>query len=463
MLLRANVSSIPALDPVDITLPEERLYARFLQEMDKLGPFEEFPHIAVGVSGGGDSMALIRFVLRWAQSCQATVVALTVDHGLRGDSRQEAETVGGWLKELAVPHYILSWKGDKPATQIQAAARKARYALMEDWCAANHFLHLCVGHTSNDQAETYLMRESHGSGNDGLAGMSQILELHKCRVLRPLLTMNRDELRQFLKQENATWAEDPSNENETFERVRWRRHMAKEQMPEAGLHAKASHYGQLRITRDQELTRLIADAVAIHPFGYAHISHVRLADISRDTYVGLMARVLSVIGGRPYAPSLRRMDELLPPLSDSVPPSITLNGCQMSWKTDGVFITREKRGLPPAVSIQSGSSIHWDNRFRMEFGDGLLMCQGTAVLRPMEDADWPIIKANIGPQQLQAYRLEVCRSLPVIADDTGLVAMPHLGFVRDEKKKNQNNASETVRFLSFYPLHSLSGAGFAVA
>ncbi len=463
MPLRANVSSIPAPDPLDISPSEASLYERFLLGMEKLGPFEERPHVAVGVSGGSDSMALVRLVQRWARSRQGRVVALTVDHGLRSGSRQEAEAVGDWLSALGVDQHILTWQGKKRATRIQAAARDARYRLMEEWCAANHVLHLCVGHTSNDQAETYLMRESHGSGKDGLAGMSLIRESRKCRLLRPLLAMKRDELRHFLRMQEADWVEDPSNKNAAFERVRCRMHLAMSKPSETDLCIKASGFAKARMVGDRALAQQLAKAVSLHPLGTAAISHDVFAQADSEMQAKVLSRVLSVIGGRAYAPSLRRMGALLSQISEAEFPTMTMGGCQISWTKTGVSIIREQRGLPHPLSVKPGDCVHWDNRFQMVFGEGLLRCRGAATLRSLEDRDWPMIKAKADLRQWPLSPYQICRSLPVIMDDEGVFAMPHVGYLRDEKKKNQNNASESIRFLSFYPQYSLSGAGFAVA
>ncbi|MFM9598093.1 ATP-binding protein, partial [Streptomyces scabiei] len=79
----------------------------------------------------------------------------------------EAAAVGRILAGRGIDHAILEWTGPKPAGGIQAAARDARFALLEAWCAAQGVLHLCLAHHADDQAETLLLRLARGSGVDG--------------------------------------------------------------------------------------------------------------------------------------------------------------------------------------------------------------------------------------------------------------------------------------------------------
>ena len=150
-----------------IVLDEHLSTSDFARRMAALGPFEPSPHLAVAVSGGGDSMGLVILANRWARQRGGQVTALTIDHGLRKGAAKEAEKVGKWLSKYSIKHVVLKWRGDKPITGIQEAARNARYRLMDQWCQNNHILHLLLAHTLDDQAETLLMRLQRGSGLDG--------------------------------------------------------------------------------------------------------------------------------------------------------------------------------------------------------------------------------------------------------------------------------------------------------
>ncbi|MDY0242779.1 MAG: tRNA lysidine(34) synthetase TilS, partial [Rhodospirillaceae bacterium] len=187
--------------------------AEFSSWMDRLGPFERLPVVAVACSGGADSLALTILADAWARSRGGQAIALTVDHGLRADSAAEAATVGRWLAAREIPHHVLRWEGAKPGTGIQAAARRARYALLEDWCRQEGLLHLLLAHHRDDQAETLLMHLARGSGVDGLAGMAPITETRALRLLRPMLDAPHARLEATLAARGLVWVEDPSNRN----------------------------------------------------------------------------------------------------------------------------------------------------------------------------------------------------------------------------------------------------------
>ena len=99
------------------------LIRSFDRAMKQMGPYEPCPHIGVAVSGGGDSMALVLLADRWARVHGGRVSALTVDHGLRKESRKEALTVRRWLKRRGINHHILTWT--KEARDIGAEIGRA--------------------------------------------------------------------------------------------------------------------------------------------------------------------------------------------------------------------------------------------------------------------------------------------------------------------------------------------------
>lgn len=177
--------------------------------------------VAVGVSGGADSLALV--VLLAELLGNKRIVALTVDHKLRDESTEEACYVADLMQNLGIEHYILTWDGKKPKQGIEEAARIARYNLIYDWCQNNRVGTLCVAHHLLDQAETFFIRLHRGSGLAGLCGMSSVGYWKNLKIIRPLLDVHPQELRDFLKQRNIRWVEDPSNQSDDFLRCRIRK------------------------------------------------------------------------------------------------------------------------------------------------------------------------------------------------------------------------------------------------
>ena len=103
-------------------------------------------NIAIGVSGGSDSMALTFLLSKWCGENEVNLTAITVDHGLRKESKVEAIQVSKWMADHNINHQILTWQGQKPTADIQNEARNARYTLLGEWCIHNNAQHLFLAH-----------------------------------------------------------------------------------------------------------------------------------------------------------------------------------------------------------------------------------------------------------------------------------------------------------------------------
>jgi tRNA(Ile)-lysidine synthase len=238
----------------------------FAALMAPFAPFEPRPLLAVAVSGGGDSMALALLADAWARARGGAVTALTVDHGLRPEAAAEAAQVAAWCAARGIAHVILTHTGPVPRSGVQAAARAARYRLLEAWCRAHRVLHLLLAHQRDDQAETVAIREAAGSGLDGLAGMAAISERDAVRLLRPLLEVPRARLRDVLIGRDQEWIEDPSNRNPAFTRVRVRGDLGRAAPGSSAAHlaATAARLGRARAAREAEDAAALARLLMLH-------------------------------------------------------------------------------------------------------------------------------------------------------------------------------------------------------
>lgn len=216
--------------------------------------------VAVAVSGGPDSMALCALLKGWADARGVEVHALSVDHGLRAEGAQEAAQVGEWLESWSgFRHEVLRW-GDPAETAVQEEARRARYALMAEYCTKHKISHLFLGHHRDDQAETVLFRLAKGSGLDGLAGMRSVQKYDGgLKLLRPLLGVSKEDLISFCADEKISYIEDPSNKNDDFARIRLRE--AREVLEAEGLSSKRLSVTASRLLRAKKALDFIAGEV----------------------------------------------------------------------------------------------------------------------------------------------------------------------------------------------------------
>jgi tRNA(Ile)-lysidine synthase len=190
-----------------------------------LRPFEGARGILLAVSGGPDSIALMLLAAAWARGRAAPppVRVATVDHGLRKDSRREAEQVAVWAAALGLPHAILVWEGAKQKSRIQELARRARYGLLFDHAAAVGADIVATAHHADDQAETILFRLARGSGLAGLSGMAGACERAGILHSRPLLGCAKAELVALCDASAHPYFDDPSNGDPAYARTRLRK------------------------------------------------------------------------------------------------------------------------------------------------------------------------------------------------------------------------------------------------
>lgn len=179
--------------------------------------------VAVGVSGGADSLALALMAKEELEIYGIKVVALTVNHKLRPTAEKEALYVQQIMQKFGIEHHILTWDGEKPHTGIEEAARQARYELLSEWCINNNVNCLLVAHHQLDQAETFLMRLQRGSGLEGLCSMREVTQHNNLKIVRPLLHTNPEVMKDYLKARNIEWVQDESNDNTDFLRVKVRK------------------------------------------------------------------------------------------------------------------------------------------------------------------------------------------------------------------------------------------------
>ena len=179
--------------------------------------------IAVAVSGGLDSMALL-LLFRNIYGKEVEIFCLTVDHNIRKNSAADAKFVADFCKKNSLNCTILkSYLKNPPEVDIEGSLREVRYNLLTEFCQKNKIKNLFLAHHQQDLAENFLIRLFRGSGIDGLAAMDEVLKVSKINIIRPLLEFSKDDLKQYLQAKKVSWAEDETNQDEKFLRNKIRK------------------------------------------------------------------------------------------------------------------------------------------------------------------------------------------------------------------------------------------------
>ncbi len=398
--------------------------AAFATAMTALGPFEPKPLIAVGVSGGPDSLALTLLMNDWVRARGGAVLALTVDHGLRPEAAAEARQVGSWLAARGIDHRILAWTGNKPGAGIQAAARAARYALLAEACAARGILHLAVAHHADDQAETVLFRQQRGSGPDGLAGMTLSRSLGAVRLMRPLLPWPKDRLIATCAEFGQPYVEDPSNRSPDYARPVLRQRLAGDPALRAVLLKTALKAGETRHQMGKTVASTLARAVTIGPDGVVLVDRAELSKAALKPRHSTLAAILRTVGGGAFAPdeaAVARLDEALKNQSFR---GTNLAGCLIRPWRGALLVCREAVRAAPAERLAPGMWQRWDGRFEIfvqvtdintEIKVGVLGEKGWAAVRRRPEPAFPAV-AGAG--------------LPAIRSGEEVVSVPSIGWCK---------------------------------
>jgi tRNA(Ile)-lysidine synthase len=320
-----------------------------LQEAaELLNPLRLYRHVGLAVSGGGDSMCLMWLAARWAGQTQQPpkLTVLSVDHGLRPGSAEDANWVVEQAVLLGLAGAMLEWHGAKPATGVQARARQARYHLLLGWCIDNGAGALVTAHSLEDQAETFLMRLARGSGVDGLSAMRpERAEGREDRIaiLRPLLGVSGARLRSTLTAAGVRWLEDPANSDPRFERVRWRSTLArleKEGLAPAMIALSARRLERASQALEHATSKLEADVVE-QDAKQASFRLAAVQDAPEELMLRLLKRLIMRYGAGGEPPELAALERLGEWISEGVSGGRTLAGCRITRRKDAVWIRRE--------------------------------------------------------------------------------------------------------------------------
>lgn len=188
----------------------------FIQQNNLIKPGER---IGVGVSGGSDSMALVHFLHSVSEQLDIEVVAICVDHGIREESREEANFVVSKCKQMGIRAYKFRIDAPKIAKEknisLETAAREGRYSVFESLFKRDVVDKIALAHHLSDQAETILMHIFRGSGVSGARGMDPV---RGKKYIRPLLTTSKEEILDYVNFNSIDYVEDSSNSDNSFTR-----------------------------------------------------------------------------------------------------------------------------------------------------------------------------------------------------------------------------------------------------
>jgi tRNA(Ile)-lysidine synthase len=419
--------------------------------MESCAPFEAHPTLAIALSGGIDSMALLLLAKQWVAERGGRLIALTVDHGLRTESYDEALTVQAMCRDMSVEHHLLHWFPPAKKSAIQQQARNARYELLTRWCMDHQVPHLLTAHHRDDQVETLFFRLARDSDLRGLACMPAVTHFRQLRLLRPLLKVSKQQLVDSLNNNEQQWVDDKSNHSPVYTRNRIRHTLS--QIKSINLHERASdcssHFGIIRKCIEINISRYVTKCVSLLPGGYAYLHRDHWLTVPEDYRYLIFSNLLHSLSGSTELlreSKLRRLYEAL--LTSAQPKRMTGFGLQYLPLGADIVICREARKVEGEQHLQPGISQLWDSRFTCGHSHSqplTLKALGIGGVRELR-------RQRRIPQA--AMPVEVLRMLPSFWDLETLVSVPHIQY------RHPDYGNALCRAL-FTPAKPLAGTAFS--
>lgn len=361
--------------------------------------------LGLAVSGGSDSMAMLHLLAPLALDKGWQLEVVTVDHRLRPEAAEEAAFVGKICQGYGLHHQTLVWQDHPKSGNLMQAASAARYDLMAEWAKARGLCGIFLGHTADDQAETFLMGLARGAGLDGLTGMRAEWLHQGLKFHRPLLHVTRQELRDGLRAAGHEWRDDPSNENTQYQRVKMRN--LKQHLTAAGIEITALTQSISHLATAQNMLRLgLADLVqkiCREEGGALILDRAGFAAAPMEMLRRLLVAALRWMGGARHAPRAEATAFVIEALLAGQ--SRVLGGCRLRVTPRHIRISREPRSLSPALVLKDADlaaalsdGVTWDHRWHLRGpfhaedviralgAEGLAACPGWKDLKISRDA-----------------------------------------------------------------------------
>ena len=387
-------------------------------------PLAGAKRIALGVSGGGDSLALLDCVDRWHRAPgRPGVVVLTVDHRLQPGSGEAAELVRAVADARGLSCRILVRQGDAPSSAIEASARNARYRLLIEACRIEGATHLVVAHHRDDVAETFVLRLKRGAGVFGLAAMRPVLDADGVTLVRPFLQVPRARLAATTAAAGLTAIQDPMNSDPRFGRTTARRFLSNSGLDADTIATLAMRFAELADAIDARATAFIAESVVADAFAIAWLDAGAFASAPPTLQERILVRLLIAVGGADYPPRSDRLAALMAAMIEAKRGRFkrTLAGAVIERRGGRFALYREAgRTLNPPMAVRPGETVVFDHRYVVTVAGSIA---AGLTIGSLGVAEGIAIGTRSGKRGLPAGALA---ALPTLRENGKILAIPGL-------------------------------------
>lgn len=405
------------------------LYEKFEYNINNLIGNFGLSKIAIAVSGGSDSVALLYLANIWAEKNNIELSVISVDHNLREQSKQETHYIQNISNSLNRKHYSLSFDHQNNFSNLQERAREGRYDLMTNLCLELDILVLLTAHHEDDYVENFCLRLERNSGIFGLSS-SNINWYNNIQIIRPLYNIPKSELVEYLVSHNIKWFEDESNSSNKYRRNIIRQKLAKgEDYIKADIILQQLKINDLLDNKFKpELISAIAEAVKIFEYGFAFLDLVKFDKFSNEVKVQIINFLLIIISGQSRAARFYSVEPILKLITQDANFKNTLHGCVINRIQNELLIYREFGKKLPESKILLDKSVIWDNRFCITRNQETPNC----FVTHLSLEDYKMIKKQLDLEPLKNLSCKnhnaILFTLPIIKILEKVIAIPHISY-----------------------------------
>ena len=413
--------------------------------------YEKNPSIAICFSGGSDSLALLILMNNWIKKHNGFLTLIYFDHKLRKGSYLESQYAKEISKKLGIDHKILNWNEKKPKNSIMQKAREIRYEKIISFCKQKKIMTVMTAHHLDDSLETYFMKKKRNSLTPNLSGIPFKNTQDQVQILRPFINLRKSRLIQTCEKNNYKWFEDPSNQDNNFERVRVRNIIG-------GLskHKRSQLYSEFKENAYEnkffeiELANFFMKNLEFEDYGKFIINKKKFKYQNECFQIEILKRILVTCSGSVYSPRSRSIKFFLDKYFKLENVKFTIHSCIVECSSDKIYIFREyvktKHSNPKQLIIKKKHSVIWDNRFLISSIFDDLKCL------IFNDKIWLKLKNHYKSlKDSQNIPYEILKTFPVLSYKNQMI----IPFLTDKKKMGSYGIS-----VSFKPKIPLTKKNF---
>ena len=418
----------------------------FSSILSKYFLFEDKPHIAISVSGGADSLALLILMKNWIIKNDGKLTIIHFNHSLRKESLKEANYVQRISENFNLACKVLKWKKINFKGSLMQSARNARYSNIIDFCEKEQIISLMTAHHLDDCLETYLMRKERKFTTLGLNSIPRINIQKNLQILRPFIGIKKQRLIQTCVNQNIKWINDPSNDNERFERVRVRKFVSKLKVERLeSLEKELTDDIKKNIIMEKHLSNFFVKNLIFFDYGKFSICKNVLLDESKSFQIEIIKKILVTCSGKIYPPRYVTVNLLLEKIKNLKELKFTIHSCVVDVTRNVINFYREYKriieSIPDKILLKKNESIMWDNRFIIKSNSTDLYC-----LR-MKDKIWLKLKSKFNVvKKEKKITYDILKTLPILKIKDNFI----IPYLSPNQVMNQNSIS--VTFSPIIPL-----------